>query len=358
MKHKLHLLILLPVVLLALRCRSVKNKPGRELFIDEASFFKSPTGHGDSIIMLTAEVVLINNTNDTLVYGEWWGQESQFYRSDNENLIAINEKFWKNAPIHPDTIWPHGNYSGYVHFRFKKIPDTTFKFRIGMSLLKWQKKYKTLKPDEEAIRQAPVLWSEAELIKTGRKQHIYDKTPEEYKIQCEQVVDPLTDEDRHNYILNIEQRNISKFKDTMAYYIDSTATEKNDHRVKYKQFGVVTVPLKFSNNSDRVLTYTNYNCASDEIYQTNNKAVSLMRHFCTRNFPETITISPHKALILYIPMLFEKNVGMRSYRFKIGMALLGSHVDSFIGFHDALPLFKRDPKYVIWSNEIEVVAAK
>ncbi|HJP63126.1 MAG TPA: hypothetical protein VJ844_06765 [Mucilaginibacter sp.] len=308
--------------------------------------------------MLEAEVLLINNTNDTLVYGKWWGQESQFYRSDNENLVATNFDLGDHPPIYPDTIWPRGSYSGYVHFRFKQMPDTTFNFRIGMSLLKWQKKYSNADPNSEAIRQAPVLWSETEVFKTDREHHTYEKTPDEYKKQCEQVVDTLTDKDRHNYILSIEQHNITIFNDTMAYFVDSARINKNDYNGGYKQFGVVTVPVKLSNNSNSVLTYTNYNCTSHDIYETNNKAVILMQQFCTRNFSETFTISPNKSSILYIPVLFEKKVNVRSYKFKIGMALLGSHIGSFVGFRDAIPLFKRDPKYVIWSNEVKVVAAK
>ena len=275
-KSKISILFLLSTALitLAFRYRSANHKPPFTLVIDEPFLHKVPAENGDSTLELEANATIVNRTDDTIVYTCQWGQESKFYHTDNANIVAINVKFWGKKPMFADTILPHHSRLTTLSFNFKKAPDTTFSFRIGMNLLKWSKDFKNDEPDIKTIQQAPVIWSMTETMRTDKQHRYYNKTPEERKKKCEQLVEPLTNDDVHHYILKVDSKKIIKIKDTTVFYFDRDSIQNKGYRPVKKLMSFSTIPLKLSNSSDSTLTYVTWNCSWDEMYLTDNKDVS------------------------------------------------------------------------------------
>ena len=331
------------------------------LIIDDTNITSLPSPKGDSSIQFLVSAIFANNADDTLEFTLPWAKDALFYDTDNANLQVINNDFIKSPAVICDTIPPHEcRRLMTVRIRFNKLPDKSFKFKLGVRLLKWRKEYKVKGPDSKTIQQADMLWSDEEVFKTDRKLNNYDKTPLEWKAKCEKVVDTLSDEDRHKYILSIDQRAISKLKDTTDYYLDSVAYRKDttSYQEGKKQFKFASVQLKLTNNSNNVLEYTSWSCSWCKMYQTDSKSVSVEQQICSGNYPITETVPPHSSVIFNMPILFDTEIFTRRYKFKIGMTLLKADLVSFHGFDYALPLFKQDPRYLIWSNEIIVPVSK
>jgi hypothetical protein len=149
----------------------------------------------------------------------------------------------------------------------------------------------------------------------------------------------LTQQDRKNYILSIDQHKIGKIRDTILF------KEK-------RRFAHVVVRL--SNNSNDTLNYIHMTCSWSDSFIIDNKNIDIQGWGCDSNFPKVYKIPPHKSSTFNIPLLFAKNLD--KYNFRVGLYLLKyekQHVllSLFDNFLNSKASFKN---FVIWSNEITI----
>lgn len=152
---------------------------------------------------------------------------------------------------------------------------------------------------------------------------------------------PLTIQDRNNYILTVDQSQISKPKWVI---------------INGGKFKTIIVPLKLENKSKETLKYSVMSCSWYEMYQTDNKLVTIHGWPCDKNVPEVGTILSHMSQIRNIPLLTPNNK-TNFVRLRIGMYLNKIHMEDK---NIDIPIYRDNgkPDYykniLIWSNEISV----
>ena len=147
----------------------------------------------------------------------------------------------------------------------------------------------------------------------------------------------LSEKDKKIYILSIDQRKISKPRDTVMYN---------------KKGYYLNVPLRLYNNSNDTLKYLNMSCSSFEIFQTDNKNISVTIHGCDNNFPVVFHVAPHKSSTIDIHVIFNITYVKIGAKFKMGM-----HLQKYIG-HDHFDFdsdkVAKSKTNLIWSNSIKI----
>ncbi|HEY2580640.1 MAG TPA: hypothetical protein VGI43_02485 [Mucilaginibacter sp.] len=146
----------------------------------------------------------------------------------------------------------------------------------------------------------------------------------------------LTDQDRKNYILNIDQKKIKAPHDTIIY--------KTKYNLAY-------VTVKLSNYSKDTLKYMIMSCSWYDQFQVNNKKLTIFGWPCDGNFPVERIIIPHKSASFGVPIIVTKG-SSKTETFKIAMNLfMGNKKNQDF-------LFESPDKYkavnLIWSNEVEL----
>jgi hypothetical protein len=154
------------------------------------------------------------------------------------------------------------------------------------------------------------------------------------------VYHPLTDQDRKNFVLTIDQHKIKNIRDTLVYG---------------KKLGFIKCPLKLTNKSNDTLKYINMTCSWEEVYQIDkNNVMGIWAKACDSNFPTIITIPPQKALVINVPVIIHGSLG-KNRAFKIGMSLQEFiSREQLFDFDAQAYLLRPETKNLIWSNEVKV----
>ncbi len=156
----------------------------------------------------------------------------------------------------------------------------------------------------------------------------------------------LNAQDRKNYTLSIDQKNISKPKPSEELLNNQ------------KQF-FITVPLLLKNNSNDTLKFWLMTCDWQAIYESNNKNAGIPGHNCDSNFGNVISVAPHKTYKINIPLFITQNAAVHSYKFKLGMHLFNYLKITKMSYFTNKIVNNKPPKNnLIWSNEVEVQIEK
>lgn len=315
------------------------------LFIDNVNY--SALNWDNPELVLNVSVLLINNSNDTISYvGTHWSI-SKFFTVDNKNLF-IHDDNLKNSKVFHILVPPHrtSHWSqGLLTLRFHKEPDTTFRFKIGMRMLKWKHDYDVNPPNEKEIEGAKMIWSEIEVFKTNSEQkdlnYLTNKDFIERKLKKPlPIYYHLTDKDRKNYILSIDPNVILK---------------KNDTIINGKKGGLLTLPVRLKNKSKDTLKYINFTCSWWDIYQTNKKQVQVLGDVCNFNIETTVIIPPQGSLTENLSVYFDRQVVNSPIILKIGISLQ-KYIDleQLMDFEPETYLLRPETSNLIWSNEIKI----
>lgn len=315
------------------------------VFVDRYSAIDKDKANeeNNSYKFLTITLELINNSSDTLKYIGTDCTYSRLYYVTNKNMVMQDEKCINGNTIGL-LIPPHKSISTQLIFKFHKVPDTTFKFKVGMKLIKWDVKSKLKYMSYKTMDTAPVLWSETQIFRTNRKHEYYGLTEKENRklILTEPVpiYYHLTNQDRKNYILSIDQHKITK-RDTPLYYQN-----------KEKQT-LLLIPLKFTNNSKDTLKYISMSCSWLEFYQVNFKGMAVWGDGCDKNIPSIIKVAPHTSRMMRIPVFYKREAIAKNSKFKIGMSLQ-KRISREQPDDAYTYLLRPETSNLIWSNEVKV----
>lgn len=150
----------------------------------------------------------------------------------------------------------------------------------------------------------------------------------------------LTDLDKKNFILSVDQNKITKPRDTTVFWGD-------------KKYRYVVVQVKLSNLSGDTLKYLNMTCSTYDIFTSSNKAILIGRWPCEHNIPSVYKIGPHKSYVYKFP-LFLSGRPHDNDKTKIGVYLCKhSKIEDNETF--AYYLFSRQQlpeNILIWSKEV------
>lgn len=294
-------------------------------------------GQNNQVENMIFSVLLFNNTNDTLRYVDVYSNMSTIYQIDDENLQIQDGRYGKRG-VKRTIIPPHKRTLTIVQVSFKKTPDSVFSFRLGMKLLQWPKTPKQNMPDTNTLLHANMIWSDRTTIIFGRNHYGPEEEQNELKAKYPLIYDTLSNQDRKEYILNIDANKIGKLKDTSVY----------DNNQKYY---FASVPLNLSNNSDDTLKYFSMSCSWEEIYMVGSKDGGLLGWDCLKNIPDEIVVRPHTTRSVNLPIIFNKKSSENKYSFRIGMVLLRNFDIWTMSDYD---IAFGDKRYLIWSNEVEI----
>ena len=139
--------------------------------------------------------------------------------------------------------------------------------------------------------------------------------------------------DRSNYKLNIDQRDVGRLHDTIIFE---------------KKYLVSYIKVKLSNNSAKALKYITYSCSWDELFHVDNKAIKVCMQPCDKNVPIIESLEAHKSTEFILPVTIESKTS--NLWFKVGMNLFLANDSSKGTF--LLPV--ENLNNVIWSNQIQL----
>ncbi|MFB9842931.1 hypothetical protein [Mucilaginibacter ginsenosidivorans] len=292
---------------------------------------------------ISAAVLLVNNSDDTLKFTYLPCNLSKIYQVDSKNLklrdtgfACVNERVWKIV------ISPHSYFDFIVNLAYRKIPDTTFTFRLGLSLLPWKSVYTNSPPDDKTIAGADTIWSGTQQFNADENKEIGQKIPEEYKKELQIIYPPLTAYQQKGYVLNVITGKMAGPRDT---------SDRCHKKCKY-----LSVPIKLENNTNDTLQYKDMTCDWQLIYQTDNSNISILTVCgCDANFDDSYRIAPGKDSLFYIPVYYDKKIVKPGTRFRIGMTLLKTKRGLiFENFPGSVELLRDNPQYNIWTNEVTI----
>ena len=150
-----------------------------------------------------------------------------------------------------------------------------------------------------------------------------------------QAMHRLTEKDRQNYVLSINQ-SVIKLTPKPVYLFKQKA-----------DITCAAVPVKLENKTSKILTYTNMSCEWSIIYTTNNKNISIIGWPCDSNYPVLLKVAPHSASVVNLPVYFKKSG--KKQKFKIGMMLYAND-DNILNFTSYN--LRAQSNSLIWSNEV------
>jgi len=151
----------------------------------------------------------------------------------------------------------------------------------------------------------------------------------------------LIQQDKDSYILSVGQP-IKIKQDTVLYKMTP-----NNYKIRQEKQSYITIPIKFTNNTDDTLNYVSMSCSWWDIYITNNADLCILqpKDNCYKNGPTVIQLAPKTSSVVYLSIAYPEHSDISSVR--IGM-VFQKHVN---GKNDIyIPVVRKDN--VIWSNEV------
>jgi hypothetical protein len=294
---------------------------------------------------------IINNTNDTLKYTNTGCLFSRFYCVDNTNMTVMDFPLpWDS--IKRVVILPHRGKSVWVNFKMGKMPDTGFKFKIGMKLVQRYSGNARAILNIMVSEKQDTIWSGVKVVKTNGNHRISERTPEQYK---EYILEkplapffpPLIEGDRRKFTLSIDQSKIKRLTDTAIYTYTSKGVKK--------KYLFTICETKINNNSDDTLKYINMKCSWLEMYKVNNVNFSLAEQLCFGNYPEIYVVLPRQSSTVKIPVITDVATNLPE-KIKIGLSLQKYTGDNqfFTLFDPRELMMKPETSNMIWSNEVTI----
>jgi hypothetical protein len=144
----------------------------------------------------------------------------------------------------------------------------------------------------------------------------------------------LTNSNRQNFVLSINQRRISKPQDTI---------------IKNKKCTYINVPLWLSNYSKDTLKFVSMSCSWYLFYHIQGENLGIATDgICNSNFPIEKIIPPYKSIKWMMPISLSKNY-QRNEKFRIGMNLYLSQ-----GLNQNILRQLNHSFNLLWSNEVQI----
>ncbi|MCS3733404.1 hypothetical protein [Mucilaginibacter dorajii] len=327
------------------------SKPNLSLFIDRADLGIYAMGNPEQFLHIT--YFLINNSDDTVKYVGAGCLTSRFFHIDNPDITIIDNN-WPPDSTEMLLIPPHRGIEGNLIGKFKLRPVSAFKFKVGISLLKWGRDDIPSILKKVTISGANVLWSDVETVEVENKHYNYKRDIANIKARwlkrpMDAFFPPLTKTDRDKYSISIDENKIAKLRDSIVYDLNISK------RSILKRKCLVTMcPVKLNNNSKDTLEYINMKCSWTDIYKPDNNKFSVVKMICYSNFPTTIKVFPDQSITIYVPIkTFDlKN---RNTKIKIGMNLYKYWSnDQLHMFNPDELMLRPETNNMVWSNEILV----
>ncbi len=302
---------------------------------------------GNTINGIGVNVLVVNTSEDTvkLAYSDCLA--STFFTTNNSNLILTDLNFYcKSRNVEMTILKPHQYLWAKFFFTYRKAPNKVTEFKIGFRMLSWDNYNKETSQDIVGNKHADFLWSDNEIFNPNGNQSSNTKPTRDYKKLAEILFPPLNSLQQKRQILSIDKDHIVRRETQICSGKDEIS---------------FVVPLKLSNNSNDTLEYTNMSCDWPIIFITNNHLINIPSECtCLSNFPINYRIAPHKDITFNIPVDFDAAVKPGTH-FRLGIVLLDFKNmvhDMDLDFLEYLSVLTRDPKYTIWSDEIEVPLSK
>ena len=157
------------------------------------------------------------------------------------------------------------------------------------------------------------------------------------------VYHKLTPQNRKDYILTIDQTQISTIKDSLDYSYGGRRHQK-----------FIYVPVALENRSNDTLKYLSMTCSRWDIFRVNNNALSCFNTVCEYNVPDVYNLPPRQTARFVIPLTISQGTGGNP-PFKVGMNLqLYFNAAEDWGTVAVERMIQKDAPNVIWSNEVHI----
>jgi hypothetical protein len=148
----------------------------------------------------------------------------------------------------------------------------------------------------------------------------------------------LSEKDKKDYILNVDQNAIKTPNDTVIFG---------------KKYRVFSLPVKFTNYSKDTLKYLTMDCSWLDSYFTSNNRIEFVRQICFKNEPYVKIILPHQTWSVYIPIILNNDQNNFHRNFRIGISLQKFIKRSqLFDFDPFIYMLRPVTSNMIWSNEV------
>ncbi|MDB5091292.1 MAG: hypothetical protein JWR09_5286 [Mucilaginibacter sp.] len=152
---------------------------------------------------------------------------------------------------------------------------------------------------------------------------------------------PLTDADRKNYVISIDQQELRPPQmsnpgvATTRYYMN--------------------VDLRITNNSNDTLKYLSMWCSWSDILKTDNPKLHISGNYCSSDHPEVKMVLPHRADTYKLFVVLKKEAVVAGTPFKVGMSIYKfKSRQQLKGFNSGNSSFKDNTDNLIWSNTVQI----
>ena len=326
----------------------IKDTTASYRLVAGQSYFSGSYNGTTSQTYTVLPIYVVNYGNDSLFY---WGTDTAsptIFKVSENPFMHLEAKAYKASEFKRIAIPPHRSQRILLNMRVDKEPDTTLKLKVSMRFIMsgGSNGFNT----NNQLKKVKNDLSDSIILRYHHNHQMYFDTNEaEYEEKKQQLLLPtieldlLTNEDRQNYILSIDQNKISALRDTSIY--DYRQLKKPLRKVKFK---TATVPVTLKNNSDRALAYYSMSCSWFEFYRTNTKEIYLDSWACSKNIHVSVTVAAHSSAVKYLTIFFNNEKPSRRREFKIGMNL--TRYQRYDPFSTDFDQFRR--YNVIWSNPV------
>ena len=157
----------------------------------------------------------------------------------------------------------------------------------------------------------------------------------------------LTAEEKRNYVLSIDQTEITN----LHYRIPPYRNNFYNHK-KYK---LTTIPVKLTNSSNDTLKYFIMSCSVGDSYHTNSRYIKILESICQYNGVITKKLPPNQSSTADIPIRVIKTLNSSNNNFKVSLNICRSMGHNRFGLE--MPDLSVPANY-IWSNEVKLPLPK
>ena len=312
------------------------------------SYFSSYSNGITSQNYIVLPTYIVNYSPDSLIY---WGTDtaaSTLFRVTANPFMHLEAKPYEASKLKRIVIPPHRSQRLLLQMRTDKEPDTALKLKVSMIFLRFNDSNSF--DINNQLKNAKYNISDSIVLKYHHNHQMYfDKNDFKSQQKIERLLLPtidfnlLTDDDRRNYNLSIDQNKISALRDTLIY--DYRQLKKLYKKVKFK---TAIVPVTLKNNSNQALAYYSMSCSWFEFYRTDTKEIHLNSWGCDSNIPVSINVPAHGTATQYLTILSSIGKPTDNREFRIGMNL--NKYDKYDPFSTDFDQFRR--YNVIWSNPV------
>jgi hypothetical protein len=337
-KFTIFLIAIIFAVSLASDSFAQSQKYPFEIIIDRDGF---SSFDGKNYISIT--IFLNNNTNEILYY-----QGSDCYNVlfalKHNPYFHLTTDMCKNMVYSKKVLPPHRSQKMQIFLTMDKQPDKDVSLSVNMKLYKWAGNKINANEDELSgkLSDTTILhynsnhqsfWPRGEFA-------ILDKKEE--RILPNKDIYLLTDADRKLYKLTVDEKQITKGRDTIVKVFNNNTSKKAT---------VVSIPISLNNDSNDTLRFYSMTCSWFEFWETNRRDIGISGWACDNNIREIVNIPPHQEYKKRLDIIYDSTV-KRGNQYQISMSLLKSSNDVKWIWNFWPDEYVRFNK--IWSNELTI----